>query len=249
MPTLTPSTVQSTSASTISMQQQQSLHISYVFYVFLRYVTAPSTFCGSTAPPFFYICIFANIFVYLRLRTAVSTMPGVYICPIWPHLYNLRKDLHTTLVSTSTPACVAFTLHLKRPITCLVFKVAKSAWLHFTHQTETPPFSTFYIYIVRTFLYIYASAQLSLQCQASTYVPVWPHLYNLRKDLHITLVVSTSTPAFVAFTLRLQRPITCLVFKVAKSAWLHFTHQTEPSPFSTSIHLHFANIFVYLTMQ
>ncbi len=35
---------------------------------------------------------------------------------------------------------------------------------------------------------------------------------------------------FVAFTLLLQRPITCLAFKVAKSAWLHFTHQTETSP-------------------
>jgi len=30
-----------------------------------------------------------------------------------------------------------------------------------------------------------------------------------------------------------SRPITCLVFKVAKSAWLHFTHQPEPSLFST----------------
>ncbi len=46
------------------------VRFSTFFYVFLRYVAAPPTFCRSTAPPFFYICISANIFVYLRLRTA-----------------------------------------------------------------------------------------------------------------------------------------------------------------------------------
>jgi hypothetical protein len=44
------------------------------------------------------------------------------------------------------------------------------------------------------------------------------------------------------FTLRLQQPITCLVFNVAKSACLHFTHQTETSLFSYINIL--ANIFV-----
>jgi hypothetical protein len=51
---------------------------------------------------------------------------------------------------------VPFTLHLQRPITCLVFKVAKSAWLHFTHQTETSlfPYINIFSDISRTFSWL-----------------------------------------------------------------------------------------------
>jgi hypothetical protein len=145
-----------------------------------------------------------------------------------------------------------------------------------SYRSTAPPF--FYIAFLRTFSYTYAPAQLSLQSQASTYVPfglisshtisekiyilhlflhlrlrLWPSLYvysgpslalfskwqrvhgytslirpRLHPSLHATstfrehfsyvTLVSTSTPAFLAFTLHLQRPITCLVFKVAKNA-------------------------------
>ena len=69
-----------------------------------------------------YSYIFAAIFVYIFVQSTPT-----FIC---------GRTCLCSLQST-----------LQRPITCLVFKVAKSAWLHFTHQTEISLFTTFYTYI------------------------------------------------------------------------------------------------------
>ena len=69
-----------------------------------------------------YSYIFAVIFVYIFVQSTPT-----FIC---------GRTCLCSLQST-----------LQRPITCLVFKVAKSAWLHFTHQTEISLFTTFYTYI------------------------------------------------------------------------------------------------------
>jgi hypothetical protein len=62
---------------------------------------------------------------------------------------DAQRSLHTSLVASSLNSTyhTCFSVYACLCITCLVFKVAKSAWLRFTHQTETSLFSTFYIYI------------------------------------------------------------------------------------------------------
>jgi len=115
-----------------------------------------------------YSYIFAVIFVYIfvqpRLHSSVDAQQCLYSTPILTcacgcTAVSTMLQLHfrghfRVHFRTSTPTFICgrtclCSLHstLQRPITCLVFKVAKSAWLHFTHQTEISLFTTFYIYI------------------------------------------------------------------------------------------------------
>ena len=96
------------------------------------HTSTPTLICGRTATSTF-ICGRTETSTFICGRTATST----FIC---------GRTATSTFICGRTCLC---SLHstLQRPITCLVFKVAKSAWLHFTHQTETSLFSTFYIYI------------------------------------------------------------------------------------------------------
>jgi hypothetical protein len=95
---------------------------------------------------------FVYIFVHLRLHSSVdaqrrrhSTPTFICGCTTVSTVLQLHFRGHFRVhFRTSTPTS-------SRPITCLVFKVAKSAWLHFTHQTETSLFSTFFTFYILHF--------------------------------------------------------------------------------------------------
>ena len=97
-----------------------------------------------------YSYIFAAIFVYIFVHPRLHPRgPSLALFSRWQRVHGytslIRPRLHSLYI--------LYILHstLQRPITCLVFKVAKSAWLHFTHQTGTSLFSAFSIYIKRIF--------------------------------------------------------------------------------------------------
>jgi hypothetical protein len=104
-------------------------------------------------------CTFLYIHAYIHLWTH-SDVYILHLCSsVDVHAVSTVLQLHfrghfRVHFRTSTPTFICgrtslCSLHssLQRPITCLVFKVAKSAWLHFTHQTEISLFTTFYTYI------------------------------------------------------------------------------------------------------
>jgi len=78
---------------------------------------------------------------------------------------------------------------------------------------------------------LYLIAYLSSFLHHSTAVSITPGVYVRTSTSGFTSTASEYLNHYGYFRLRLQRPITCLVFKVAKSAWLHFTHQTGTSLF------------------
>jgi len=126
----------------------------------------PSFICGRTAMPLFYT--YTHLWMYSGLYSAICgqfcihfhTSTPTFICGRTGDISILH--LHSSVDVQRFLQCYSYIfaaifvyiyvhphLHSSRPITCLVFKVAKSAWLHFTHQTETSlfsTFSTFYIY-------------------------------------------------------------------------------------------------------
>ncbi len=122
-------------------------------------------------------------------------MPGVYICPIWPHLYNLRKDLHITLVSTSTPAFVAFLLRLQRPINCLF-----SRWQRVHGYTS----------LIRPRIHPSLHSTSTFREHFRIYMPPHSCLYNARR-LHTSLFGLISTildKIYIAhWFLRLRLPL------------------------------------------
>ncbi len=136
--------------------------VSIVLDVYIRLYSTPTLSCGRTA-----VSTVPDICrrLFLRLHSSVDgqrslqCQTSVDVSILRLHLsVDAQRSLHTSLLASSLQstyhtcfyvyACLC-SLHstLQRPITCLVFKVAKSAWLHFTHQTETSLFSTFYTYI------------------------------------------------------------------------------------------------------
>ncbi len=183
MSTLTPSTVQSTSAST-SMQQQQSLHISYIFYVFLRYVTAPSTdltdlllrlsstshFCEHfRIPTPLHSCLYKSRRLHMshlasslqsQKRSTYYTCFYIYACLCGLHSTSIAA--HHLPCSQGGKECMA-TLHSSDRDSTLLYMLH----LHFAN--------------------IFRMSHWFLRLR----LPLWTSLY---------------------------RPITCLVFKVAKSA-------------------------------
>ncbi len=113
------------------------LHFRGHFCVHFR-TSTPTFICGRTAMSLFY-----TILTCACRCTAVSTVLQLHFRG---HFRVHFRTSTRTFICGRTCLC---SLHstLQRPITCLVFKVAKSAWLHFTHQTEISLFNTFYIYI------------------------------------------------------------------------------------------------------
>jgi hypothetical protein len=126
----------------------------------------PTSICGCTAMPLFYT--YTHLWMYSGLYSAICgqfcihfhTSTPTFICGRTGDISILH--LHSSVDVQRFLQCYSYIfaaifvyiyvhphLHSSRPITCLVFKVAKSAWLHFTHQTEISlfsTFSTFYIY-------------------------------------------------------------------------------------------------------
>jgi len=146
-----------------SVEAQRSLQCySYIFaaifvYIFVhpclpssvdaqrRLYSTPTLICGCTAVSTVIQLHFRGQF---RVHFRTSTPTFICGCTATSLFYNYT---HLWMYSFVHPR-----LHSSRPITCLVFKVAKSAWLHFTHQTEISLFTTFDpgAYIHPTF-YIY----------------------------------------------------------------------------------------------
>ncbi len=126
----------------------------------------PTFICGRTATPLFYT--YTHLWMYSGLYSAIRGQFCIHFHKSTPTFICGRTDdvsilhLHSSVDVQRFLQCYSYIfaaifvyiyvlphLHSSRPITCLAFKVAKSAWLHFTHQTETSllsTFSTFYIY-------------------------------------------------------------------------------------------------------
>jgi hypothetical protein len=131
--------------------------------------TSPSTHfvCFCTFYSYIFVAIFVynfytHLWRYSGLYSAIATFSRPFSCTFsnihaYIHLWTHRWRLYSTptLICGCTAVSTVLQLHFRghfvyiyvhphlhssRPITCLVFKVAKSAWLHFTHQTETSLF-------------------------------------------------------------------------------------------------------------
>ncbi len=189
---------------------------------------------------------FVYIFVHPRLRTATSLFYSYIFAAIFMYIF-VHPRLHSSVDAQRR--------HYSTPtLTCECTAVSTVLQLHFrSHfrvhfRTSTPTFicgrtamSLFYTY---THLWMYsglysATPTLICGCTAVSTVPdVCRRLYStptlISSSLHFTYHICLYVYACLwSLHSTLQRPITCLVFKVAKSAWLHFTHQTETSLFST----------------
>jgi hypothetical protein len=173
VPTLPSSTVQLPSASTSPSTHFVCLYTCYSYTfaaIFVYFFVHPRLHSSVDVQRLLqsYSYIFAAIFVYIfvhpRLHSSVDAQQCLYSTPILTYAcgctaVSTMLQLHfrghfRVHFRTSTPTFICgrtclCSLHstLQRPITCLVFKVAKSAWLHFTHQTEISLFTTFYTYI------------------------------------------------------------------------------------------------------
>ena len=117
----------------------------YIFYTHLWRYSGLYSVTATFLRPFSCTFLYTHAYLHLWMHSDASIL----------HLHS-SVDVQRFLQCYSYIFAAIFVyiyvhphLHSSRPITCLVFKVAKSAWLHFTHQTETSlfsTFSTFYIY-------------------------------------------------------------------------------------------------------
>ncbi len=102
---------------------------------------------------YIFAVIFMYVFVHPRLRTFICGRTSTSLFYTYTHL-RMYSGLYNATATFSHPLLCTFSyIHAyihRGPSLALFSKVAKSAWLHFTHQTETSlfsTFSTFYIYI------------------------------------------------------------------------------------------------------
>jgi hypothetical protein len=170
----------------------------------------------------FYIYIFAAIFVYI----------------FYTHLWRY-SGLYSVTATFLRPFSCTFLythayLHLWMHSDASILPLHSSVDVHRSLQCYSRPVS-YTFSCIHACIHLWNSSvdvQRFLQCYSYIFAAIFVYIY-VHPHLHSS------------------RPITCLVFKVAKSAWPHFTHQTETSLFSILYipHLHLENIFVYLTMQ
>jgi len=180
------------------------------------------------------------IYIWLQPPQKVSTPLRLYLC--------LRPS--TALLSTSI-AALPFYIYIlirastARPSVALLptssaarhwpFIVETSAWLHFTHQTETPPY--FYIYISWTF----TSAELTIQWTPRSYF-FFVHT-KILSGLHSFYNVSTQNISWTfLWLLQLRKQA---FFRQIKHS-VNFS-ATNPHTFLTYF-LYFVNIFVNIHM-
>ncbi len=197
------------------------LHFCGHFRVHFR-TSTPTFICGRTATSLFYT--YTRLWMYSGLYSAIAIFSQSFSCTFsYIHAYiHLWTHSNVSILHLHSPVPVA----VQRSLQCYSYIFAAIFVYIFVHPClHSSVDAQRRLYFTPPFICGCTAVSTALQ----------PHFCG-----HFCVHFRTSTPTFIcgrtclsSLHSTLQRPITCLVFKVAKSAWLHFTHQTEISLFTT----------------